>query len=54
MDCPFCTLAPERIALADDQALVIRDAFPVSPWPGKFLAKIQVIRTLKKVARRTQ
>lgn len=31
MDCPFCTLAPERIVLADDQALVIRDAFPVSP-----------------------
>ncbi|MFP5382678.1 MAG: HIT family protein [Gammaproteobacteria bacterium] len=31
MDCPFCTLAPERILLADDQALVIRDAFPVSP-----------------------
>lgn len=31
MTCPFCTLPPDRILLADDHALVIRDGFPVSP-----------------------
>lgn len=29
--CPFCALAAERILLLADEALVIRDAFPVSP-----------------------
>ena len=31
MPCPFCTLPPDRIVLADAHAVVIRDAFPVSP-----------------------
>lgn len=31
MSCPFCALPPERILLADDHALVIRDGFPVAP-----------------------
>lgn len=31
MDCPFCSLPPGRVLFADDQALVIRDGFPVSP-----------------------
>lgn len=31
MDCPFCSLQPGRVLFADDQALVIRDGFPVSP-----------------------
>lgn len=31
MSCPFCTLPPGRILIADDLALVIRDGFPVSP-----------------------
>jgi len=28
--CPFCTLPPARIVHANDLAIVIRDAFPVS------------------------
>lgn len=31
MTCPFCTLPADRIVLADDHAVVIRDGFPVSP-----------------------
>ena len=29
--CIFCTLSPERIVLANELAVVIRDSFPVSP-----------------------
>lgn len=29
--CPFCTLPKSRIILENDLAVVIRDAFPVSP-----------------------
>jgi diadenosine tetraphosphate (Ap4A) HIT family hydrolase len=29
--CPFCTLAPERVLIANDLGIVFRDAFPVSP-----------------------
>ena len=29
--CPFCALPAERILLLADEALIIRDAFPVSP-----------------------
>jgi diadenosine tetraphosphate (Ap4A) HIT family hydrolase len=29
--CPFCTLPSERIVLANDLAMAIRDGFPVSP-----------------------
>ena len=29
--CPFCTLPPERIIDSNDLAIVIRDAYPVSP-----------------------
>lgn len=29
--CPFCTLPAARIVLRNDSALVIRDAYPVSP-----------------------
>jgi diadenosine tetraphosphate (Ap4A) HIT family hydrolase len=29
--CPFCNLSAERIVLANELAVVIRDAFPVSP-----------------------
>ncbi len=31
MDCPFCTLPPERIAQENELAVLIRDAYPVSP-----------------------
>lgn len=31
MTCPFCTLPADRILLADDHAVVIRDGYPVSP-----------------------
>lgn len=31
MSCPFCQLPADRILLADDRAMVIRDGFPVSP-----------------------
>lgn len=30
MDCPFCSLPPERIVSSNDLAFVIRDGFPVS------------------------
>jgi diadenosine tetraphosphate (Ap4A) HIT family hydrolase len=30
-NCPFCELPAARIVLSADEALVIRDAFPVSP-----------------------
>lgn len=30
-DCPFCTLPKQRILLASDLGLVVRDAFPISP-----------------------
>ena len=29
--CPFCSLAVDRLVLESDGAVVIRDAFPVSP-----------------------
>lgn len=29
--CPFCTLPPERITIANSLGVAIRDAFPVSP-----------------------
>lgn len=29
--CPFCDPAPERVRAANDLALAIRDAFPISP-----------------------
>lgn len=29
--CPFCSLPDERIILANEHAVVIRDAYPVSP-----------------------
>ncbi|MBU1691656.1 MAG: HIT family protein [Gammaproteobacteria bacterium] len=29
--CPFCTLTAERISDADENAVVIRDGYPVSP-----------------------
>jgi diadenosine tetraphosphate (Ap4A) HIT family hydrolase len=29
--CPFCTLAPQRILIADEFGIVFRDAYPVSP-----------------------
>lgn len=31
MSCPFCTLPEDRILLADPLAVMIRDAYPVSP-----------------------
>ena len=31
VSCPFCALPAERILILADEALVIRDAFPVSP-----------------------
>ena len=31
MHCPFCRLPTERVVIAGDEALVIRDGFPVSP-----------------------
>ncbi len=31
MTCPFCTLPPARIVKENDLAMLIRDAYPVSP-----------------------
>ena len=41
--CPFCTLAAERIVLANELAVVIRDAFPVSPGHTLILPKRHVV-----------
>ncbi len=29
--CPFCTLPPERVVIANSLGVAIRDAFPISP-----------------------
>jgi len=29
--CPFCTLPSERLLLRNDAAVVVRDAYPVTP-----------------------
>lgn len=29
--CPFCQIPPERMVLANDLAVVIRDGYPISP-----------------------
>lgn len=31
MNCPFCTLPPDRIILSNLHGIVIRDGFPISP-----------------------
>ncbi len=31
MPCPFCQIRPERVLACNDQALAIRDRFPVNP-----------------------
>ncbi len=40
--CPFCTLGAERIVLANKLAVVIRDAFPVSPGHTLIIPKRHV------------
>jgi diadenosine tetraphosphate (Ap4A) HIT family hydrolase len=41
--CPFCTLSAERIVLANELAVVIRDAFPVSPGHTLIIPKRHVV-----------
>ena len=31
ISCPFCTLEPSRIIAANDRAVAVYDAYPVSP-----------------------
>ena len=40
--CPFCTLGAERIVLANEFAVVIRDSFPVSPGHTLIIPKRHV------------
>lgn len=40
--CPFCTLPPERIVGSNDQAVWIRDGFPVSPGHSLVIPKRHV------------
>lgn len=40
--CPFCELAESRIAEGDELALVVRDAFPVSPGHTLIIPRRQV------------
>ena len=40
--CPFCTLSAERIVLANEFAVVIRDSFPVSPGHTLIIPKRHV------------
>ena len=39
MTCPFCTLPPARIVKEDDLAVLIRDAYPVSPGHSLVIPK---------------
>jgi diadenosine tetraphosphate (Ap4A) HIT family hydrolase len=41
--CPFCTLAAERIVLANELAAVIRDNFPISPGHTLIVPKRHVV-----------
>ena len=41
--CPFCTLGAERIVLANELAVVIRDSFPVSPGHTLIIPKRHVV-----------
>jgi diadenosine tetraphosphate (Ap4A) HIT family hydrolase len=40
--CPFCTLGAERIVLANECAVVVRDSFPVSPGHTLIIQKRHV------------
>jgi len=39
MDCPFCTLPPARIVQENEHAVLIRDAYPVSPGHSLVIPK---------------
>jgi len=39
MTCPFCTLPPARIVRENDLAVLIRDAYPVSPGHSLVIPK---------------
>ena len=41
--CPFCTLGAERIVLANELAVAIRDSFPVSPGHTLVIPKRHVV-----------
>ena len=41
--CLFCTLSAERIVLANELAVVIRDSFPVSPGHTLIIPKRHVV-----------
>lgn len=41
-DCPFCTLPKQRILLANDLGVVVRDAFPISPGHTLLIPKRHV------------
>jgi diadenosine tetraphosphate (Ap4A) HIT family hydrolase len=51
MACPFCTLPAERIVTSDEYALVIRDAFPISPGHTLIVPKRHV-RSFFEIERR--
>lgn len=39
MNCPFCTLPPERIVASSNLAVLIRDAYPVTPGHSLVIPK---------------
>jgi diadenosine tetraphosphate (Ap4A) HIT family hydrolase len=39
MDCPFCTLPASRIVKENDLAVLVRDAYPVSPGHSLVIPK---------------
>ena len=41
-DCPFCTLPKQRIQVASDLGLIVRDAFPISPGHTLIIPKRHV------------
>jgi diadenosine tetraphosphate (Ap4A) HIT family hydrolase len=42
MDCPFCNLPPSRVLYSNAQAIVVRDAYPVSEGHTLILARRHV------------
>ena len=49
-DCPFCTLPKQRIEVASDLGLIVRDAFPISPGHTLIIPKRNVGSFFKREA----
>jgi diadenosine tetraphosphate (Ap4A) HIT family hydrolase len=41
-DCPFCSIPADRVVAANDHAIAVRDAYPVTPGHSLVIAKRHV------------